>query len=97
MWTSVILDIDSSDDLDVVVNKLRRYVRKRRNPLLDRKLFHGRNQYDQYESIDQYLADLVRLYNYNACAYEAENIMCETCSRSCGHAGRLRDKGLRER
>ena len=93
LWSAGRLDIKTTDDIDAVVDKLQAYVRARRNPLLDRKAFHSRDQ-DAGESIDQYVSALVRIDR--ACAYE-ELTLCVHCRQPCGHAATLRDARIRDR
>ena len=44
LWQTGRLDVAPDDDIDGIVDKIGRYLRLRRNPLLDRKDFFGRNQ-----------------------------------------------------
>ena len=76
-----------------MIGKHRRYVQKRRNPLINCKLFHSRDQH-AHETIDQHYAESVWLDN--ACAHEDANLVCASCSQPCGHAGHLRDTRLRD-
>ena len=69
LWSTGRLGITISDDIDTAVEKLRAYIRARRNPLLDRKLFHCRDQ-EEGETIDQYVAALIRIDR--TCAYDNE-------------------------
>ena len=62
LWQTGRLDVAPDDDIDGIVNKIGRYLRLRRNPLLDRKDFFGCNQ-EEGENIDQYVASLVRIHN----------------------------------
>ena len=88
------LDVAPDDDIDGIVNKIGRYLRLHRNPLLDRKDFFGRNQ-EEGENIDQYVASLVRIDN--RCAYEDD---IQTCCTQCGHTGdhssRLKERRIRD-
>ena len=81
LWQTGRLDVAPDDDIDGIVDKIGRYLRLRRNPLLDRKDFFGRNQ-EEGENIDQYIASLVRIDN--RCAYEDDT---QTCCTQRGHAG----------
>ena len=93
LWSTGRLGIKDSDDMDGIIFKLRRHVHKRRNPLLDRKIFNSRDKHDS-ESMDQYLAVLVRLYN--ACAYEDNLPACCHCGKtwSGGESLRRFDSGI---
>ena len=81
LWQTGRLDVAPDDDIDGIVDKIGRYLRLRRNPLLDRKDFFGCNQ-EEGENIDQYVASLVRI-DYR-CAYEDD---IQTCCTQCGHTG----------
>ena len=73
--------------------KLRAYIRARRNPLLDKKLFHRRDQ-EEGESIDQYVAAVIRINR--TCAYDNEP-HCTRCHRPCGHDAALTETRIRDR
>ena len=61
LWQAGCLEInDHSDDIDTIVSKLESYVRRKRNPVLDRKLFHSRKQ-QEGESVDQYFSALITI------------------------------------
>ena len=75
--------------------KIGRYLRLRRNPLLDRKDFFGRNQ-EEGEYIDQYVAFLVRINN--RCAYDDDiQTRCTQCRHACDHSSRLKECRIRDR
>ena len=52
LWQTGRLDVQADDDIDAIVPKLERYLRSRRNPLLDRQEFFSRAQ-GEHENIDQ--------------------------------------------
>ena len=87
------LNVAPDDDIDVIVEKIDRYLRLR-NPLLDRKDFFCRNQEDG-ENINQYVASLIVIDNKLRCAYEDD---IQTCCTQCGHAGdcRLNERRIRD-
>ena len=95
LWQTGRLDVAPDDDIDGIVDKIGRYLRLRRNPLLNRKDFFGRNQ-EEGENIDQYVASLIRIDN--RCAYEDD---IQICCTQCGHAGdrsgRLKERRIRDR
>ena len=95
LWQTGRLDIALDDDIDEIVEKLGRYLRLRRNPLLDRKDFFNRNQEDG-ENTDQYVSALVRIHN--RCGFDdEEEDRCLQCGHSCGHTNRLRERRIRDR
>ena len=95
LWQTGRLGIALNDDIDGIVEKLGRYLRLRRNPLLDRKDFFNRNQEDG-ENIDQYVSALVRIHN--RCGFdEEEEDRCLQCVHSWGHTNRLRERRIRDR
>ena len=93
LWSTGRLGITISEDIDTAVEKLRAYIRARRNPLLDRKLFHCRDQ-EEGESVDQYVTALIRIDR--TCAYDNEP-HCTRCHRSCGHGVALTETRIRDR
>ena len=93
LWSTGRLRITLSDDIDTAVEKVRAYIRAHRNPLLDRKLFHGRDQ-EEGESIDQYVAALIHIDQ--TCAYNNKP-HCTRCRRPCGHGAALTDTRNRDR
>ena len=60
LWSTGRLGLTISENINTAVEKLRVYIRARHNPLLDRKLFHCRDQ-EEGESISQYVAALIRI------------------------------------
>ena len=92
LWSTGRLGITISDNIDTAVEKLRAYIRAGRNPLLDRKLFHFRDQ--EGESIDQYVAALIRIDR--TCAYGNEP-RCTRCHQPCGHGAALTETRIRDR
>ena len=93
LWSTRRLEITISEDIETAVVKLRVYIRARRNPLLDRKLFHCRDQAEG-ESIDQYVAALIRIDR--TFAYDNEP-HCTQCHRPCGHGAALTKTRIRDR
>ena len=93
LWNSGRLKIDQNDDIDTAVEKIEEYIRQRNNPLVDRRLFHSRDQ-QLGESVDQYFAALSRIEA--ACRF-ASNLLCGHCGRHCTHAAEVRATRLRDR
>ena len=93
LWSTGRQGITISEDIDTAVEKVRAYMRACRNPLLDRKLFHCRDQ-EEGESIDQYVAALIRIDR--TCAYDSEP-HCAQCHWPCGHDATLTDTKIRDR
>ncbi|UYV80904.1 K02A2.6-like [Cordylochernes scorpioides] len=79
LWQSGRLHISTTTTLDEAVNALEAYLRKKRNPLLDRQDFHRRDQ-QTGESVDRYFAALKALDD--SCAYELD-FKCSTCGDPC--------------
>ena len=85
LWSTGWLGITISDDNGTAVEKLLAYIRARRDPLLDRKLLHCRDQ-EEGEIIDQYVAALIRIDL--TCAYNIRNtvrtllVVCLPCLRT---------------
>ncbi|XP_065196416.1 uncharacterized protein LOC135827906 [Sycon ciliatum] len=93
LWQAGVVPIADGDDERVAIQKLVAFLRKRRNPLLDRKAFHGRSQ-RQGESISQYFSGLSQLHD--ACSYP-DSLQCGRCGSLCGHEAQLRETRLRDR
>ncbi len=93
LWTTQILGIGPDDDMADIIECIGEYIRRKRNPLLDRHDFHRRNQHGQ-ETVDQYMAELKILYE--SCNFQHEDLMCE-CGKSCKHNTMLREEALRDR
>ena len=93
LWQAGVVPIADGDDERVAIQKLVAFLRKRRNPLLDRQAFHGRSQ-RQGESISQYFSGLSQLHD--ACSYP-DSLQCGRCGSLCGHEARLRETRLRDR
>ena len=94
LWQTGRLDVHTDDDIDHIVVQLERYLRRRRNPLLDRKDFFGRMQ-GEGETVDHYVAALIRIHD--RCAFEADTEgQCSQCGNACDHSGRLKDSRLRD-
>ena len=88
-------DIALDDDIDGNVEKKGRYLRLRRNPLLERKDFFNHNQKDG-ENIDQYVSALVRIHNQ--CGFDdMEEDRYLQGGHSCGHTNWLRESRIRDR
>ncbi|UYV72781.1 HNRNPK [Cordylochernes scorpioides] len=79
LWQSGRLHISTTTTLDEAVNALEAYLRKKRNPLLDRQDFHRRDQ-QTGESVDRYFAALKALDD--SCAHELD-FECSTCGDPC--------------
>ncbi len=79
LWSSQMLNIGINDDVDTIMNKLKEYVRSKRNPLLDRQDFYSRNQ-RLGESVDDYMAELKLLYE--SCDFMEMTKTCNHCGDS---------------
>ena len=94
LWQTGRLDVQADDDIDAIVPKLERYLRSRRNPLLDRQEFFSRAQ-GEHENIDQFVAALVRLHD--RCAFDDDaKGLCDNCGHSFNQSCHLRDLRLRD-
>ena len=94
LWQTGRLDVQADDDIDAIVPKLERYLRSRRNPLLNRQEFFSRAQ-GEHESIDQFMAALVRLHD--RCAFDDDaKVLCDNCGHSFNQSSHLRDLRLRD-
>ncbi len=76
LWTAGMLGVLPDDDIDDIVNKIQGYIRSKRSPFLDRKVFYSRNQ-KPGESIDEYFADIQIIHD--ACNWKEESLICEDC------------------
>ena len=77
-----VIAIADSADVDVAIEAIREYIRRQRNPLLDRLDFYRRCQ-QRKESFDNFYTSLRELYH--ACAF-SDNSVCSTCSgRMCSN------------
>ena len=94
LWQTGRLDVQADDDIDAIVPKLERYLRSRRNPLLDRQEFFSRAQ-GEHENIDQLVAALVRLHDRCAFDNDAKG-RCDNCGHSFNQGSHLRDLRLRD-
>ncbi len=79
LWSFGRLQITSTTAITDILLELEGYLRQKRNPLLDRKDFHRRDQ-QPGESIDRYYATLKSLDD--ACSHDAE-LLCEACNAPC--------------
>ncbi|CAL8106515.1 unnamed protein product [Orchesella dallaii] len=79
LWTSQRIPIQDSTSAEDILQLLEDYLRRKRNPLLDRQAFHRRDQ-QQGESVDRYFAALKSLDD--ACSFE-DDIRCTTCYGEC--------------
>ena len=93
LWVSGRLNILDSDYLHAAVRKIGSYLRRKRNPLVDRQSFHGRDEANG-ESIDQYFSALSRIHN--ACDFEDEH-GCTSCGQACSHGVVIANTRLRDR
>ncbi len=93
LWTTQILGIGQDDDMAAIIEHIGEYIRRKRNPLLDRHDFHRRNQHG-HETVDQYMAELKILYE--SCNFQHEDMTCE-CGKACKHNTMLREEALRDR
>ena len=76
-----IIAVTNRDDTQVVIDALRGYIRRQRNPLLDRMAFYGRKQ-QTGESFDNFYTSLNELYK----ASDFGPPLCQPCtSRVCGN------------
>ena len=79
-----IISVTDQDDTPAVISELRRYIRRQRNPLLDRLAFYGRKQ-QQGESFDSFFSSLHELYK----ASDFESPLCQSCKeRVCNDCSR---------
>ncbi|CAG9815511.1 unnamed protein product [Phaedon cochleariae] len=79
LWNSSRIRIAPSTDLSIIIELMEAYLRRRRNPLLDRQAFHRRDQ-QPGECVDRYFAALKELDD--ACDHDAE-FKCKTCNDPC--------------
>ena len=93
LWVSGRLNILDSDYLHAAVRKIGSYLRRKRNPLVDRQSFHGRDQANG-ESIDQYFSALSWIHN--ACDFE-DGPGCTSCGQACSHGVVIANTRLRDR
>ena len=93
LWAGRSLEIEGADDIEEIMMKIGAYLRRQRNPLIDRQDLHNRNQLPD-ENVDQYLAALQVMYD--SCDYEDDRA-CDLCGEDCGHGARLREMRLRDR
>jgi hypothetical protein len=108
LWSAGVLQIEKEDDYTTIIDRIGTHIRARRNPLLDRKEFHERNQLEG-ESIDSYYAALQMISE--SCSFEEDilsSFICERCDSSVQHVcdgckepveivKKLRDFTLRDR
>ncbi len=94
LWTSGVLAIDADDDIADIMDKMYRYLRSQRNPLLDRKDFFNRNQHAS-EKVDEYYAELQDLYD--SCDFGTPH--CPSCEEKyvLDNGNTLRDERIRDR
>jgi hypothetical protein len=93
LWKGRVLGIEAADDIDVIIRKIGDFLRRHRNPILDRRDFLQRNQHPG-ESVDHYHAAL-RMIDDN-CSYE-ENPVCPDCNQPTGAAEAAREERIRDR
>ncbi|CAG0902707.1 unnamed protein product, partial [Cyprideis torosa] len=67
LWSAGILDIGADAEIQVVMNQMSAYLRRLRNPLLDRKEFIERKQRG-HENVDQFFSALQIIYD--SCSYD---------------------------
>ena len=79
LWQTGRLDVAPNDDIDGIIEKIGRYLRRRRNPVLDRKDFFDRNQ-EEGENIDQYLPMCIS--DPSQCDQFADNTALTTVSET---------------
>ncbi len=94
LWTTQMLKILPDDDIEQILDHIRAYIRKQRNPVLDRRDFYRRSQRTQ-EKIDQFYADVKDIYE--SCEFGHEDLKCENCGELCGHGKMLREEFLRDK
>ena len=85
LWSAGVLQIEKEDDYTTIIDRIGTHIRARRNPLLDRKEFHERNQLEG-ESIDSYYAALQMISE--SCSFEEDilsSFICERCDSSVQH------------
>jgi len=79
LWNAGCLNITTSHSVDEAIQLMEDYLRKKRNPLLDRQEFHRRDQ-QPGESVDKYFAALKSIDG--VCAYD-DLINCTKCDTNC--------------
>ena len=94
LWETGRLRVGDNDDVKVVIEKFGIYLRGQRNPLLDRRDFHLRDQLKN-EIVDDYIATLAVLDNLGD--YDDSQLVCPDCHRPCHHGTTYRDGRIRER
>ena len=93
LWTTGVLQIQANDDINEILQHLSTYLRRLRNPLLDRKDFYERKQ-AVTQKVDQFYAALQIIYD--SCGWN-DNPNCSMCNAPCGHGQALRNERLRDR
>jgi len=93
LWTGQVLGIEPTDDTDRIIQRIGKYLREHRNPLLDRRAFIQRNQRTG-EKVDAYHAALRELDDN---ANYAETIACQSCGGDSGVAAFAKEERLRDR
>ncbi len=94
LWTTQMLKILPDDDIEQILEHIRAYIRKQRNPVLDRRDFYRRRQGMQ-EKIDHFYADVKDIYE--SCEFGHEDLKCDHCGEPCGHGKMLREEFLRDK
>ena len=85
LWQTGRLDVQADDDIDAIVPKLERYLRSRRNPLLNRQGFFSRAK-GEHGNIDHLVAALVVLHQ--RCAFDDDaKGRCVTVNTTSGRRG----------
>jgi len=93
LWSGAVLGVTPTDDVEDIIAKIGDYVRRHRNPILDRRQFLQRNQ-KPGETVDKYYAALRQIDDN--CNYE-ECVQCPNCHGQTGAAEQARAERLRDR
>ena len=79
-----IIPVAQTDDVEDIMKTVKAYIRRQRNPLLDRIEFYKRKQ-SRGESFDAFYTTLKELHN--SCDF-ADSTLCSTCSGTACHSCR---------
>ena len=94
LWQTGRLRVGDNDNVEVVLEKIGTYLRGQRNPLLDCRDFHLRDQLKN-ENVDDYVATLALLDNFGY--YDDSQLVCPDCHWPCHHSATYRDGRIRVR
>ncbi len=96
LWATGMLKISDEDDLKAILEKIEKYLRGKRNPILDRKEFYNRTQ-NVGETLDEFIAN-IKLIN-DMCSFADEGMKCCKCSEPIvlPNGNTLQEERLRDR